>query len=309
MDLTQLMKILNSPAGQAGISAVGAGISAAGDRADKEDARAQNAYQFAAQQLQGMQEAEDANARTVLSQSPIGESQEFAQRNALMSAILPGLRNQRSTPGDAEVAAAMGSRTGGLRLPEGGLDPAMIQRVFGDASTADSIARRDTDRLNVNPYAQTTNLSNLFGQNEGIDKVASGVSQYQQDAIGERRSAADKVRAALEKDITFQNQPKQEKKGGGFWGGLGKVLGFAAPIAAMAIPGLGPVASAIIGSAGAGAGAAMQGKNPLAAAAAGGAAGYLSKGGPQRQAPGQVYNQRQPISGFTDPNLARKVRF
>ncbi|MGC4083683.1 MAG: hypothetical protein QM736_16635 [Vicinamibacterales bacterium] len=51
------------------------------------------------------------NANGVLNADPLGADQRYAQRNALLSAILPNLTNMRSTPPDPGVAAAMRSST------------------------------------------------------------------------------------------------------------------------------------------------------------------------------------------------------
>ena len=145
--LSKVGSILNSPAGAAGIQAAGAGLAAYGANKNAAASRQQNAHQFAADMAQRQLEADQQDQRTraagVLDAAPLGAEQSFAQKQALLHSILGATRNYSAVPGDPAVAAAMGSTNqGGMRLPEGGFDPGMLERLFGDEATQASIAAR-----------------------------------------------------------------------------------------------------------------------------------------------------------------------
>ena len=237
---TPLQKALefgNSNLGMAAIGAVGAGMSAAGQRASEEAGRQQSASQFAVNTSMDEQQDQRARATSVMQDTPIGQSQEFAQKQAMLAAILPGLRNQRSTPGDAAVAASMGTRTGGLRLPETGLDPAMIAQLYGPQATAASIANRDMDRFAVNPNAAGTDMQALGMQADPRTAAFQQKAMADMDASAERRKML--LQRALDQDALGEKQQKKKSGGiGGFFKGLAKV---AAPLVSF-IPGVGPLA-------------------------------------------------------------------
>src|SRR5687768_8560241 len=128
--LDTVLGILGSKGGQTAVNAVGAGLSAYGAHKDAEANRAQTAGQFQANLAQRQDEMarDDQRQRAVAGNNanPLGTEQGFAQKQAILGAILGNSRNLSITPGDPAVAAAKGTATGGLRLPEGGFDPEMI---------------------------------------------------------------------------------------------------------------------------------------------------------------------------------------
>lgn len=298
--LDTVMKLLNSPGGAALVGAAGAGISAYGANKSATADRELNANQFAANMAQNQLEGDRANqlsrAGAAASASPIGESQDYAQRQALLSAILPGLRNSNITPGDSRVAGAMGSNQGGLRLPEGGLDPAMIERMFGANTTLGSIQQRQNQIGQINPNGPVQDMGSMFGQ-PGTD--ASDAVLKSNQAVGDKQ-AADQAKqrqiimAAIDNDLTMNSQngkpPEgyeydkktgQLKKKGSFLKTLGKVGLLAGGGALMATGFGGPAGAALIG-AGIGAGnSALNGggvKGALLGAGLGAATGGI--GGP-----------------------------
>jgi hypothetical protein len=228
--------------------------------------------------------------------SPIGESQDYAQKNAIFKSLLGGARNFSLTPGDPAVAAAMGAGPqGGIRLPEGGLDSGMLERMFGDASTLESIKNRQSQLGQINPNMRTSNLGSMFGDagtQASNDIMASNQQMAEQQEMA-RAKQRDQIMRAIDEDIKGERRgPAPEgyeydkktgelkKKGGGFWKGLGKVASIAAPI--VAAPFTGGTSLALIG---AGAGAAnglLNGggmKGALMGAGLGGVTAGLAGGG------------------------------
>lgn len=264
--LQKALEFGNSNLGQSVIGAVGAGLQASGQRASEEANRQQTASQFAVNTSMDEQADQRARAQSVMQDSPIGEAQTFAQRQALLAQILPTLRNQQSTPGDPRVAAAMGTRTGGFRLPEGGLDPAMIAQLYGAQATGDSIARRDMDRISVSPNAPTVNMQALGLQDD------PRVAQFQQKTSSDMDAAAQRrrelIQRALDQDALGEKQKKKGGGIGGFFKGLAKV---AAPFVSF-IPGVGPLASMALS-----AGLTKASGGSLMDSAMAGAGGYMAK--------------------------------
>ena len=262
--LEEAMDILGSKGGQVAVQGLGAAADAYGQhqqtqqiRQDNLANRQQSAQQFNAQMQEG-QLGDDRNlqlaqAKGAADASPMGEAQLFAQRNALLQQILGGARNFSAMPGDPAVAEAMGGSTnfGGLRLPEGGLDPAMLQRLYGDQATLGSIQNRQQAIGQINPNAQVQDLGSMFGQ-AGTD--ASALVQGQNDSLAAQQAAdtakrREMIQRAIDEDIAGARQPQQEKKksGGNIFGKILKGVGSAASF----IPGVGqvvaPIASGIGG--------------------------------------------------------------
>ena len=305
--LKKVLDILGSTGGQTAVSAVGAGLQAydaskqrAQDRAENAANRQQTAAQFGANMLQRQSEDDRAHqldqARNVASLSPIGESQSFAQRNALSLPLLTGARNFSATPGDPAVAAAMGSTNqGGIRLPEGGFDPSMLNRMFGDATTLESIKNRQQQLGQINPNMNTMDLGSMYGDagTAATNDIMGGnqqLAQQQADATAKQR---DLIMRAIDEDIRGERRgtPPEgyeydkktgelKKKGGGFWKTLGKVGLMAAPI--VAAPFTGGASLAAIGALSGAASGALNGggmKGALMGGALGGVTGGLGGGG------------------------------
>lgn len=248
--LDRVLSILNSPLGAAGIQAAGAGLAAYGANKQNEANRQQNAQQFSADMAERQREF-DSNqqqgaATAAAAASPLGADQMFAQRQALAKAILGSARNIKFTPGDPAVAAAMGTVSGGMQLPENGLDPAMLERLFGDQATLASIGAREKAVGQINPHATPTDLAPLFGAagattTADIGSANAAELQRQLDESAKQRAI---IQRAIDEDIRGekQGQQAQQEKHGNFFGGLLKTVGKGLSF----VPGVGQIAAPIL---------------------------------------------------------------
>jgi hypothetical protein len=264
-------------AGGAGLQSYGASKSAGADRE-------QNAQQFAANMAQRQAENNmtDVRSRQIAAEgaSPLGGDQQYAQRNAILQALLSNARNYSFTPGDPRVAAAMGNgnNPGGMRLPEGGLDPAMLQRLYGDASTQGAIAQHAKAVGQINPNAPPPDFHNLYGMGEqGTEnpfmtdvRTSNDNARVAQEA--ERARSESVINRAIDEDV---NGTKQKKKGG-ILKKIAKYALMAAPI--VAAPFTGGASLALIGAASGAAAGAMDGGG-IKGALTGGALGAIPLGG------------------------------
>lgn len=154
---------------------------------------------------------------------PMGAEQGFAQRQALAKALLGGARNVKFTPGDPDVASAMGSYTGGMRLPEGGFDPAMLERLYGDNATQASIAAYQKAVGQVNPNLKMLDLGTLFGNSvDGSENAfTTDVRTSNQNALNQQLDQSAKERQAVIQALQA-GQPKKGGKAGSILGGIAK---------------------------------------------------------------------------------------
>lgn len=281
IDYAAIMNFLNSPTGQAAIGAAGGAFSAAGQRADNEASRAQNNDQFWAGMIQNQFNADRTNqlaqAQTTLQQDPLGASQKFAQKQALLSAILPNLRNSAITPGNPNIAARMGQGQG--PLPEGGLDPKMIEALYGNNTTLESLAHRQRQLTQANPDGPQQDFSTMFGSmaQPQMDRN-NQYAGYQQAQRNTARLGLDQQlnQSAVNGDINQhkanhdddwleENVPPPEhyhyhdgelsEDGSGFWHKFARYAGIAGAGVATAMTG-GAASPLLIAAIGAGSGAA-----------------------------------------------------
>src|SRR5690606_9304856 len=115
--LTKVLDILGSKGGQTAVTAIGAGLNAYGAAKSAGEDREQSAAGMAQRQLSDDRSHQLAQAKAAAAENPLGSEQSFAQKQAIAKALLGGARNFSVTPGDPAVAGAMGSLTGGMRLP------------------------------------------------------------------------------------------------------------------------------------------------------------------------------------------------
>ena len=281
---------MDTPGGRGTVNAVGAGLQTYGNyQQNKQNAR-QNAQQFAAntrQQDYWSQQATDTNrANSVLNADPLGADQKYAQRNALMAAILPNMRNFRSQPGDPGVAQAMGGDRGGVMnaLPQGGFDPSMINAMFGSQSTMNAIAQRHQNLTNLAPRAATPDLGSLYGAE--ADPVMQQMQAYAQKA----QTADASEKAAYDQQINqlIQQEAAKDPSGSGKWHKLARIAGVVGGVAAMALTmgAASPIVAPIIAGAAGGLGAWGKGQNPLMGAVVGAGASYAANGGLTPSTPG-----------------------
>lgn len=261
--LQKILDIIGSKGGQTVTSAVGAALQSygAGKQADAD--RAATANQFAANMAEREYENDQADQRArstaALDASPLGQDQNFAQKQAITRAILGNTRNVQLTPGDPRVAAAMGTSTGGVRLPEGGFDPAMLDRLFGDQATQASIAQHAKAIGRVDPGAPAPPLAQLFpsqGESQPNPYLAdvAGANAGVQSALDESsQRRRDIIQRAIDEDIKGEKQ--QKTKGGskvgklantGLSAGTGALTG--AGIGTTIFPGIGTGLGAGIGA-------------------------------------------------------------
>lgn len=227
--LDTILGMVGSKGGQTLVNAAGAGMQAYGQGKQAEADRALNAHQFdanmAQRQLEGDRSHQLDTATSAAAASPMGEAQNYAQRNALMSAILGNARNFNVTPGDPAVAGAMGKSTGGLQLPTNGLDPEMLNRLFGDEATQASIAQRQKAVGQINPRAPVMDLSTLYGhsadgsENAFTSDVKGSNAQELQRQMDESAKQRAIIQAAIDEDVNHTKTQQQGKSGGSRAGG------------------------------------------------------------------------------------------
>jgi len=250
-NLQKVLDILGSKGGQTAVSGIGAGLQAYGQHKDSEANRAQSAQQFAAQmaqrQLEGDRGHQLSQATAGNAANPLGTEQGFAQQQALLGQLLGGARNFSVTPGNPRITAAMGAGPqGGIRLPEGGFDPAMMERLFGDKATLASLQQHGQQVGQINPGGPAMDLGAMFGQagadtSQAVNAANQGVLQQQLDQSAQQRET---IRRAIEQDI--RGEKAGEKKKGNIFGKLLKGVG----VGASFIPGVGQVVAPIASFAG-----------------------------------------------------------
>jgi hypothetical protein len=325
--LDTAMGILNTPGGAALISAAGAGIGAYGANKAAAAGREQSAQQFAAELANRQFESDRTHQQNAAigaaNASPLGAEQTYAQRNAILGAILGNARNFSITPGDPAVAAAMGAGPqGGLRLPTAGLDPAMLERMFGDKATMESIANRQMRVGQIDPRGQALNLGSLYGDaglqaTQDVDAASNFELERQ---MAEQAKQREIIQRAIDEDIRGNKGKPPEgyeydkktgelkKKGSSIWKKIGKaaIIGGAGVATAMT----GGAAAPLIGiAAGMGTGAIDGGlKGALMGGAMGGLTGGLvpglggAVGGGIKQGIGQAVK-----STLTNPNTILRM--
>lgn len=280
--IQQALAFLGTPGGSAVTNMAGSALSAYGQYQQQQQQLGQNAAQFGAKSAQDQYNADQnlkaQRANGVLNADPLGADQKYAQSNALRAAILPNLRNSKSTPGDGAVASAMGSRTGGIAniLPENGLDPAMVASMFGPNATMQAITQRHQEINNLDPSAPTADLSKMYGST-----AAAPFNKAQGDWQAQVQNLDANQKAAFESKMNgyIQQMVNQENNSGGFWHKFAQIAGVVGSVAAIALTGgaaapiLGPVAASILGAGSAAATAWGSGGSPLQSAIAGGVGG------------------------------------
>lgn len=255
--LDKILGILGSKGGQTAVNAAGAALGAYGQNKQNDAQMAQTANQFKANTALRQQEDANSNqlnrATSAAQLSPLGQDQSFAQKQAIAKAILGGARNVSVTPGDPAVAAAMGHTSGGLALPSGGLDPSMLERLFGDAATQSSIAQHAKAVGQVNPRAPMMDLAPMFGKSaDGSENAfqtdirSANADELNRQMDEEARQRAI-IQAAIDDDVNHQNQgPSKKKKALGAAAGAGAGALSGAAMGSV-VPGLGTAVGAGIG--------------------------------------------------------------
>lgn len=232
------------------------------------------ALQNAQQTGQNLQMNRQQMPQTQASLSPLGAEQTFLQRQRLMATMLPEMANFRAAgPTDPGVRGAYTPNTNMLK----GLNNPKLLEAYGDQATATSLADRRKLMAQINPEYQFSGLEN-FGLDPSFNQ---GVEESRMTAGANLKAyeAAQTSLANQQTSLANQNmqaaltQPPAEKKSGGIMSKVGSVLKVAAPIAALAIPGVGPMAAAAIAGGGTALGNKMQGNSWTSSLVQGGLAG------------------------------------
>jgi hypothetical protein len=202
--MTGLFDFLKSKAAGTVLNAAGRGLSAYGASQQQQQQRdfkfnRTMAETVAAAHLDNQTNNIIENANT-LRADPLGASQRFAQRNALMSAILPNIRPFTSTPGDPGIAAMVIPR----RTTVGNIDPMIPTQLYGPQATMGSIAQRDMARGALTPNAAPTDMTSMFGE-----VAAPYMNAVQQYFAARRQARAD--------EDAKRNQALSHPSGGWPW--------------------------------------------------------------------------------------------
>ena len=310
IDWAKIGQILGSPAVQNVAGIAGAGISAYADNKQNQTNSKQQAAQFAAQmalQQQSQQENQRQGAATsAAAAAPLGANENFAAKQAMRHMVLSGLRNPSVQATDPGVAAAMPKITSAFQLPQGGVPQSVLAHLTPGA-TAGAIANRQNHISNIDPNAPGVNFQRMgFGAADAMGPQAE-TDAFQGQALGRHQDAqtktAENLKLALAQSQAAAQDP-EKKKGGGILGKIGGALKFAAPIAAMAIPGLGPLAAAAIAGGGTAAGGLMQGQSLGSAVGQGALSAGVGAAGARRPAAPPV----AATPPFQAQNLSRALR-
>jgi hypothetical protein len=282
------------------------GIGQAGEAQKTRDFTAQQNTQN--QQFQGQQNSQQLLAQMLTNQYNSGQSDllsrdklgmdatqldPLAQQKARGAFALQGDKVSGWTPTTAnfDYDSGMGGFQGGYNS----LKPSAFTKSLYTPEAMMNAEMNDfqTPLQRINPGAP---VANAYGA-MGADKAAS-VGSYGADLAKSRATADDNYTSfaqQLSDRLAQQEQQSQahgpapagyeydkktgelKKKGHGILGKIGGVLKMAAPIAAMAIPGLGPVAAMALAGGGTAAGSMMQGQGIGSSLAQGGMSAFGTK--------------------------------
>lgn len=226
------MDLLNNIFSTVG-SGLGAGLTAYGQGQQNQKQMQNQAQQLKAGTAEGqlqsdrnyqLNQAEGANQA-----DPIGTEQKYAQKQALLKTILGNARNFSVTPGDPAVAAAAGKMSGGLQLPQGGLDPSMLESLFGDNATQASIAQHEKNVGQINPNAPMFDLSTIYGNSgDGSQNAFQTDIQSSNKAVGDKQAAdTARQRQIVQEAIDGIINNSKSSKHSGILGLLGSLGGSA----------------------------------------------------------------------------------
>lgn len=256
------------------VGAGGAGLSAyAGAKSSKED-RKLSRQNMIAQFLMNEGDDERAGATTALAAlgGPYGAA-DALQKMKTKRDVLGTARNVAVAP-PSDIAPYMGQVSGGLRIPEGGLDLSSLS----DGALAEAARNYYSTVGQINPHGTSPNLQALGLGAPGASATAS-VEASKNEVDARNQARRDEIMRYLsgEQEVGGADQGDG---GHGWLKTLAKIGGIAGPIAGMAL-GIPPVWGALLsGATGAASGAASGGtKGALLGGVTGAASGYLSGGG------------------------------
>ena len=231
------LSYLGSPEGQQIQGTIGGALKSYGEDENAYENRATginlNAANLAQREREFQADEDLKRQQGALDASPLGWEQRYAQKEALLRVLLGNARNVNIQPGDPAVAAAMGTNSGGMRLPEGGFDPAMLERLFGDESTQNSIAQRQKVIGQVNPRGPVMDIGTLYGDPANTNPFSENAKDVNQQELTRQLDQAAINRAAVQqalRDAAASNTKPSLKKS--LLGSLG-TLGATAAIGAL----------------------------------------------------------------------------
>lgn len=278
--LSKLGTFANTPAGQAGIGALG-GLLAARDQNAQSDKQlasveAMNAQRLQADMLAQQQNDQRQRQAAVVDANPLGAMQNFAARQALMGGIAGMAGGPGFMPSDPAVAAAMPSG-GGMRLPPEVV--ASLQKAYGPEATAASIGQRQMDLTRLDPgMGDAGVLGSLgLGDTSSLAEHLATFKQQQQDQVAADQQKRDALFRALDNNPTGQTAQPDAQKGSPWWKKALKVAAVAAPIVAAPFTAGGSLAALGIG-AGSGAASGLLNGGGLKGAVLGAATGAMGGG-------------------------------
>lgn len=230
-------KVLSSKAFENVATVAGQGISAYGQAKQDDKNRVVSQGNNAATLMERLLADERARrldaAAGAADASPLGANENFAARQAIIQQILGGARNFSVTPSDPDVAAAMPTMSGGLRLPEGGFSAESL-RPFGAEATAGAIAHRQKLISNIDPTAPTADFSTIGYDDDLASRFGNETADYAGARLASTTANDDKQRAlimqALDRDLTGVAQGEAKKTP--MWKKIAKIAAIAAPIVA-----------------------------------------------------------------------------
>lgn len=197
--------LADHPGVAAGIAGTGSYLDGlAGQKADAKSQRIGIA-QYEADNAQRNFETKRADglnrATTAADMDPLGSSQMYAGKMALIKNLMGNMKPVKSTPGDSGIASAMGTRTP-IGIPK--LDPALLENLFGDLATQQSLAHRQKQIGQINPSGSSFDLSTIFGKAEGgtENPFDTDINTFKRDAgntlLSNENASQEAVRRALE---------------------------------------------------------------------------------------------------------------
>ncbi len=248
-----MMLIMNGAAG------VMQGASNSKATAQSQQQNAQNQQNFTLQQLvnalQNQQQTGTSvydravtGAQTQAAMSPLGQEQQFVQRQKLLQTLIPAMAGFKpGGPTDPGIAGAFTSPTNIM----GALNSPGLMQSVSDQATGQSLADRRQMMAQVNPNFNFGSMDS-FGVGTQYDQ---GVQQATADAQARQKAweTAQERLAQQQTDLTSQayNQAgastaaPEKKKGSSIWGKIGSIAKVAVPIV-LAATGVGiPAAVAI----------------------------------------------------------------
>lgn len=136
------MDFLNSPGGGALINAGGGLLKSLGDNQNNEANRELQADALGVNTLQNQSAQDKSAASTVAQLNPLGQDQKFVQQQALKKAILGGMR---------PIQYSNATTTGSSPVPQGGFDPNMLEGLYGDKATLESLGQNQRNLTGIDP--------------------------------------------------------------------------------------------------------------------------------------------------------------